>query len=69
MLITDFYEMVEIKRRRQNKTLQDLANLISKSTVYTSQVIKGHQVGEKADMYRQIIANDLDIAFVEKGEN
>ena len=69
MLITDFYEIVEIKRRRQNKTLQYLADLIGKSTVYTSQVIKGHQVGEKAEMYRQIIANDLDISLVEKGEN
>ncbi|MGX4686339.1 hypothetical protein JNUCC83_05485 [Vagococcus sp. JNUCC 83] len=69
MLITDFSEIVEIKRRRRGLTLQDLANVIGKSPVYTSQVINGYQRGKKADEYRQEIANYLDIVIAEQEVN
>lgn len=66
MIITDFAEIVEIKRNREGKTLKYLADLIGgKSIVYTKQVIAGIQNGENARKYRQIIADDLGISLAE----
>lgn len=68
MLITDFEEIVEIKRKRKRITLNELADVIGKSVVYTRQVINGTQNGEAAKTYRQMIADYLDITIVEKEE-
>ncbi|MGG5372827.1 hypothetical protein [Enterococcus sp. AZ196] len=64
MLITDFKEIVIVQMNRQGKNWRDLAAVIGKSDTYTKQVVSGMQSGPKAEIYRQLIADNLGIAFV-----
>lgn len=64
MVIEDFYEMVLIQMDRQNKNWKYLSELIGKSPTYVKQVVTGVQTGPKAQEYKRIIANDLQIAVV-----
>lgn len=66
MRITDFYEITLIQMNRKNKTWKDLSKVLNKSSVYTKQVVQGIQNGPKAKEYRQMIADYLDIVFVEE---
>ncbi len=63
MVIEDFYEMVLIQMKRQDKNWKYLGELIGKSPNYAKQVVEGVQKGPKAQEYKRTIANDLQIAI------
>ncbi|MGL9768390.1 MULTISPECIES: hypothetical protein [Enterococcus] len=64
MVIEDFHEMVLIQMKRQDKTWKYLGELIGTSPTYAKQIVEGVQKGPKAQEYKRIIANDLQIVIV-----